>query len=484
MNILQKAVANIFNIRQPGLSRTSVQRKLFQYLSGHAPIFMDDNPLEYINKGYQMNSDVYSVVNHITNAISSVPPVVNKIVDDNAARKYYRMKSHRRYDTSERMIEKSQELKQQAFEEVDPETDDLARLINRPNPLQAWPEFFENLMGFKFITGNTYAHGIETSDDRFGEMWVMPPQFTRLKADESFETVIVAYILEIYGRSSDDIPPENMLHLKYWNPDYSSTGSHLYGMSPLKAARNAMLASNNGQIALSKALQNMGASGMIYPDDDVELGEQQQSQIQQFFDQQGSGPDNYKRALVASAKLGWTSFGMSPVDLEIIEGKKLSMRDICNIYSFPSELLNDPDNKIQANKKESRKQLWLDVGIPSLERSYSELNRWLTKPYVDVEGTRHEARYPDRHIDYDIAGIEALAADMQTKAQWLNTAWWLTPNEKRAEMDFEAFDDGSFDIPWAGMGLMPIDGSNSPELPENDEEVKKLLLSEYTNGQS
>lgn len=469
---LSKGLAQ--SLKAAGVGKQTVQRRLFQYLSGNAPIYMDDTPNEYIRSGYEFNPDVYSVVNHITNAISSVAPVVNIVTDQKKARQYYRLKSARRYKTSIDHIQRAEELKEQAFEEVD-KNDDLARLIERPNPLQAWPEFFENLMGFKYVTGNTYAHGIELTDKRFGEMWVLPPQYTRLKADESFETVVKAYVLQIYGRSSDDIPVENVMHLKYWNPDYSHTGSHLYGMSPLKAARRSIRSSNDGSQALSKAFTNMGAAGMVYPDDkDVELNPKQQADIEKFFSKQGSGPDNYKRALIMSAKMGWTAFGMSPVDLEIIEGKKLSMRDICNVYSFPSELLNDPDNKTNTNKRESRRQLWLDVGIPSLERSYAELNRWL-KPRYDKDGREY-------HIDYDVSGIEALAEDMTAKAEWLDKAWWITPNQKLKEMDFEASDDSMFDEPWVDMGKLPLSQVISPG--EVTEEELKLLKLQYTNNQT
>lgn len=454
----------------------TVQRRLFQYLSGNAPIYMEDNAHEYIKSGFEFNPHVYSVVNHITNAISSVPPVVHEVVEESKARKYYRLKQNRRYKTSQSKIEQALELKEEAFEEVDP-TDDLAKLVEKPNPLQAWPEFFENLMGFKFVTGNSYAHGIEMSDGRFGEMWVLPPQYTRIKADASFETVVKAYILEIYGRSSDDIDPENVMHLKYWNPDYSHTGSHLYGMSPLKAARRVIRSSNDGLQAMAKAFNNMGASGMIFPDDpEVTLGEKQQGQIQKFFDSQGAGPDNFRRALVTSAKMGWQAFGMSPVDLEIIEGSKMSMRDICNIYSFPSELLNDPDNKTNTNKRESRRQLWLDVGIPALERSFAELNRWLVPRFEEATGKKY-------HIDYDVSGIEALADDMNTKVEWVSTAvdMGLPPNRGLEELDFDPVDNPMFDEPWISMGKVPLSELSS-DPGTLDDDMKALLKAEYTNG--
>lgn len=444
-------------LKMAGLDPNQVNRAIFKYVTKYAPIYIDDDPQSYIDDAYATNTDVYAIIGHITNALSSIPPVVYEVKDKKKANQYYRLKHASRYQGSDKQS-KGLELKEQAFEEVSND-DDLCRLIKRPNPLQAFPEFVENVIGFKLVTGNSYVHGVELSDKRFGEMWVLPSQYTRLKADPSFETLITAYILEIYGQHSGDIPPDTVMHLKYWNPDYSVSGSHLYGMSPLKAARSSVKANNDAHTALSKAFNNMGAEGMIFPDDpDVDsISPEQQAQIEGFFKQKG-GPENYKSKLVTSAKLGWTSFNMSPVDLEIIEASKLSTRDLCNVYKFPNILLNSPDTATFANYAEARKQLWLDVVIPEAERFYSELNRWLLP------------RFPDKNyfIDYDVSGVEALQENMAEKSAWLHSAWTITPNEKRQKMGYEAIDNPLFDEPYLPMGIMPLSDSGIPDLNEDD----------------
>ena len=455
MNTIQRIA-----LKMAGINPNQINRALFKYVTRYAPIYIDDDPQSYIDDGYSINSDVYAIIGHITSAMSSVPPIVYEVKNQKQAGQYRRLKHASRYQASAEVINKGLELKEEAFEEV-PESD-LAKLIERPNPLQAFPEFVENVIGFKLITGNSYVHGVELTDKRFGEMWVLPSQYTRLKADPSFETLITAYILEIYGQFSHEIPPETVMHLKYWNPDYSTSGSHLYGMSPLKAARTVLTASNDGKTAMSRSFRNMGAEGMIFPDDpDVDsLTPVQQSQIEEFFKQKG-GPENYKSKLVTSAKMGWQPFGMSPVDLEIIEASKSTQRDLCNIFKFPSVLLNDPDSKTFANHKEARKQLWLDVCIPELERLYSELNRWLLP------------RFPDKNyfIDYDVSGVEALQENMSEKSTWLHNAWTLTPNEKRQELGYEAVKNPLFDEPYIPMGIHPLSESGLPELTDDDEKT-------------
>jgi HK97 family phage portal protein len=298
----------------------------------------------------------------------------------------------------------------------------------------------------------------------------MPPQLTQIVADRSTEAIVKSYVLNVFGYNQP-IPESTVLHLKYWNPDYHIPASHLYGMSPLKAARRSVKASNLGLEALSKALENGGASGMLFPDDpDIqELTQDQRSQLQRWFDQNRKGADNYKSALITTAKMGWTPFGQSVVDLEIIEARKMTTRDICNIYRYPSALLNDPETKTNANVGEARKQLYQEAVIPELEQFYASLNRWLVPRFERLTGKKY-------HIDYDLNAVEALSDNMVEKSQWLDRAWYLTPNEKRDEMQFERIDNDLFDQPMIPMGLVPLSDMDLNDISESD---KALLRAEY-----
>jgi HK97 family phage portal protein len=188
----------------------------------------------------------------------------------------------------------------------------------------------------------------------------------------------------------------------------------------------------------------------------------QRSQLENYL-RDMQGPSNYKSWLVSSVKLGFEKFGIPPVDLEIIEAGKMTQRDICNVFNFPSELLNDPDNKTNANKEQSRKQLYMDNVIPELTRDYSELNRSLVPLFNEATGKKY-------HLDFDVQAIDALNKDNSEKVDWLNKAWWLTADEKRIEMGYQPVGDNNRYIP---MNLIP-DATN--EL--TDEDIK-MLKNEY-----
>jgi HK97 family phage portal protein len=425
---------------------------------------MDDTQNAYVEDGYELNPDVYSVVNGITKAASAVPPVVQIVKNEAKALKYKKLASTNRDKAKQSTIDNLLELKNEAFDEVHDEKDPLYKLMTRPNPLQGYPEWYENMKGFQLITGNAYTHYVQLGDGTVGEMWVMPSQFTKIVADPTYESLIKGYIIDMYGQDGHQLPAETVVHWKYWNPDYDSVGSHLYGMSPLKAARRSIRLGNDGDQALSKALKNGGASGVVYPTDpDLEqLTPMQRSQLENYL-RDMQGPSNYKSWLVSSVKLGFEKFGIPPVDLEIIEAGKMTQRDICNVFNFPSELLNDPDNKTNANKEQSRKQLYMDNVIPELTRDYSELNRSLVPLFNEATGKKY-------HLDFDVQAIDALNKDNSEKVDWLNKAWWLTADEKRIEMGYQPVGDNNRYIP---MNLIP-DATN--ELTDDD---IKMLKNEY-----
>jgi HK97 family phage portal protein len=433
-----------------------LNRQLFRYQSG-MPISFEDTQGGYVEDAYETNPDVYSVVNGITRSASAVPPIVHEIKDVKKAQQYRRLKHSMRNGATQKNIDYALELKEQAFEDVLDERDPLYKLIHNPNPLQGYPEWYENMKGFQLITGNGYTHFVELGDGSIGEMWVMPSQFTKLIADASYESLVKAYILDVYGFSGERLEAESVMHWKYWNPDYDGVGSHLYGMSPLKSARNSIRLGNDGDNALSKAFRNGGASGVVFPDDpDIDrLTEEQRAQLEHYL-RSMNGPDNYKSWLVSSAKLGFQAFGIPPVDLEILESGKMSQRDVCNVFNYPSELLNDPDNKTNANKEQSRKQLYLDNVIPALVRDFAEMNRSIVPRFKNK-------RY---HLDFDVQSIDAIGQETKEKVDWLEKAWWLTLDEKRIEMGYEPIGDDARYIP---ANLIP---DTTFEMTE--EEIKRL----------
>lgn len=456
-NLFKRETLLDSHLKQLKASQNQLNQALFQPYAPGMPFTMGDDKRDFVNDGYRKNPNVYSIINFITRSLAAVPWNVFVVKDEKALQWYKNRTGQARVD---KRIE-SRSMKRKALELA--EESELHNILQRPNPLQGQGEFIENLLGFKLLTGNSYAHGVEVNR-AIGELWVMPAHLTEIISGGGVEDIVRGY--RITERMMDiELESESVLHLKYWNPDYGSPGSHLYGQSPLQAARSLITQSNNTYTANQRALQNMGAEGMLSADEDS-LTDQQIDQLRKDLKARGSGPENFKKILVNTAKWRWVRFGISPVDLGIIDSMKMSLRDLCNVFGMSSELLNDPDNKTQANKKESRRSFYYERGLPELDSLRDELNRWLVPSHSRRDGKQY-------YVDYDLSAIPALAEDLEKLSQSLRLMP-VTLNEFREETGFERYDDPIADEIWWDMTKAPV--TDNIDLTED--------LKRYAKGRS
>jgi HK97 family phage portal protein len=422
-----------------------VNQSIYLTAGSDQPIVTPDTPDAYIRDAFQFNPDVYSAVTLRARAAASVPWVVYRITDKKAAKQYRRLPSEAKQHALDRVMT----LKERAMEEA--EGSDLERLLDRPNPYQGRNEFFEGLFGFKLITGNSYIHGVRIDTGRnagkIAEMWHMPPQLTEIIASGDPEHIVKGYRINWYGGRNFTIPADDVLHLKYFNPDYTIPGSNLYGMSPLQAARRVVLRSNEAYAANAKMLKNMAPPGILMFDDpNVNFSPENASALEKQYDEK-TGNKNAGKLLVTAAKFNYQQIGLNAVDMNIIESQKMDLRDICNVYQVSSELLNDPDNKTNSNKVESRKALYYEAVIPDLDALRDDLNRWLTPSY-NTDGVEY-------YIDYDLSAIPALQEDMKKVVEQMGAAWWTTGNEKRRVMGYDT--DPEMERYFIPSNLLPLD---------------------------
>lgn len=439
-----------------------LNRQLYLTLADGQPVWMGDNQEAFVRDAYAYNPDVYAVVTAIARAAAGVPWVVHKVTNRKAYAKYRRMPSEAKSANLSRVIV----AKEQAMEEVD-HGHPLYDLLERPNPYQGGSEFREAVFGFKFITGNAYVHGVRVENGRdagkVAEMWVMPSQFVEIIASGDPEYIIKGYRLNWYsGVELATLPANDVMHLKYFNPNYAWAGHHLYGMSPLQAARRVVTRSNEAYTANAKMLKNMSPPGILMLDDPgVDFTPEQASQLEKQWAGK-IGPEKAGKMMVTAAKFNYQQLGLSPVDLNIIESQKMDLRDICNVYGVSSELFNDPDNKTNANKEQSRKALYYERVIPELDLLRDELNRWLL-PAFNVDGAQY-------HIDYDLTAIPALQDDMEKQMAILRDSFWLTGNEKRMAQGYDT--DPLMDTYFVPSNMVPYTG-------EVDLDALKRLPNEF-----
>ena len=382
----------------------------------------------FVNDGYVGNDIVYSIVRLITDKAKLAPFGVFKVINETAAKKYKALMSQPEKIKNWKDV---LELRSKAFEEY---TGDqrLNELLKHPNDEDSWADIVEQWCAFKLVTGNSFVYGrlIEGGANMGKPLTinVLPAQYMAIIANvEVFPPVVAGY--QLYFGKLWSFKREEILHDKYFNPQWNITGNQLYGQSPLKAASRTLTRSNEAKTAAVSAFQNGGPAGVLFMNDDrfdpISGGEQASALKKSVSEKAGSS--NYNQIAVSGYKVDWKEIGLSPVELGILESEKWDMVSLCNVYGVPSQLMNDPNNKTFNNQQEGEKALTLRCAIPLLNEIRDDFNKKLHTDWG-------YANQQDVFIDYDLTVYQELEANKVQQVDWLDKAWWLTPIQKYEEM--------------------------------------------------
>ena len=437
----------------PMNSQIAIERGIVTWQGADQRSFVDD--------GYVANDIVYSIIKLITDKAKIAPFHVYKVVDEKAAKKYKSLAAQKDINLKE-----LETLHKKAYELY---TGDqrLNELLKYPNEEDCWSDLVEQWCGFKLITGNSFIYGklIEAGNNRGKpyELFALPSQYMAIIANINvFPPTRAGY--QLYYGQMWSFDTKEILHDKYFNPQWGVTGGQLYGQSPLRAAAKNLTRSNEAKTAAVASFQNGGPAGVLFMNDerfDPTSGQAQAQALKTAVSQKG-GSANFNSIAVSGYKVDWKQIGLSPVELNIIESEKWDLKALCNIYGVPSQLLNDSDSKTYNNQREGEKALTLRCAIPLLNSLTENLNRKLHSDW-GYKGT-------NLYVDYDLSVYGELEANKAEQTAWLNTAWWISPKQKLDIMNIEVPDyipTEELEKLYIPTGLQTIDQFQPLNIPDN-----------------
>jgi HK97 family phage portal protein len=272
----------------------------------------------------------------------------------------------------------------------------LLDLLARPNPLQGKLELIESVVCHLYLYGNTYIEcvgplGGRRSMENFPKkLYVLGLDRMRVILDPIH--YVGGYEYSVSGRKVE-FTRDRILHLKLFNPldDW-------YGLSPVQVAAFAIDKLNAGDKWNASLLQNAAVpSGALTCKQ--RLTDDQFDRLKTEMRRQIQGVSNAPEPLLLEQDLEWKELGISPKDMDWIEGLKTSAFQVAQVFNVPPELVGLGPATYQ-NRKETRKALYTEVVCPFLNRLRDGLNNWLV-PYFGE----------DLVLDFDKDGFEALSED-------------------------------------------------------------------------
>ncbi|MDE5057785.1 phage portal protein [Wolbachia endosymbiont of Drosophila bocki] len=212
-----------------------------------------------------------------------------------------------------------------------------------------------------------------------------------------------------------------VLHLKTFNPL-----NDWYGLSPIEAAAYS-IDQHNQAGAWNQAMLQNGArpSGAIVVKSAKDgsggnLSQEQYQRLKAQINDHYSGSINAGRPILLEGGLEWKEMSLSPRDMDFIESKHSSARDIALAFGVPPQLLGIPGDNTYSNLVEAHLSLWGQTVLPTLENIICHLNSWLIPRFGE-----------DLCLSYDKDAIEILMEKRQKLWKYVENASFMTLNEKR-----------------------------------------------------
>jgi HK97 family phage portal protein len=207
----------------------------------------------------------------------------------------------------------------------------LLSLLKRPNPIMGGGEFFTSVVSYLMIAGNEYIERVGPDTGPPIELWPLRPD--RMKVIAGATGLPQGFRYSVGGRHKDwQVDPVTgqgpILHLRCFNPldDW-------YGLAPMEHALNSIDIRNEADRWNKALLQNSArpSGALVYSPkegDAIHLSDEQRAQIKEDLEKRMAGPSNAGRPPILDGSFQWLEMGLSPKDMDWLEAKNISGRDI------------------------------------------------------------------------------------------------------------------------------------------------------------
>ena len=351
----------------------------------------------------------------------------------------------------------------------------LLDLLYNPSPTMSQVEWFQAVYSYLLISGNNYMLSVGGDNTPPTELYNLRPD--RMKIRSGTRAMPVAYDYMLKGQIVESYIVDQatggskVKHIKLFNPldDY-------YGMSPMQASSVDIdqhnLANKHNVNLLQNGARPSGAV-IFNPKDEtgghVQLSDVQRNQLMNDVNQRFSGTGNAGKPMLLEGDFEWKEMGLSPKDMDFIQLKNMSAKDIALVYGVPSQLIGIPDSQTYSNFAEAKLALYNETIIPLLDRIQGDLNEWLV-PMFNEQGLE---------LRYDIDSIPAMAEQRKRVFESVSAGvkeGILTRNEAREQLGYEPIEGA--DSLLVSANLMPLNLADDMTEDNISEDIPEEVIPE------
>lgn len=394
--------------------KNTLRNKIYEafYSLGFKFTEYDHNNTEYLHKGYNLNADVFSVINQKANEVTRTPYFIKKVTDESQKKKYFQFKEMiKGVFTPDHLIRKSS-IEKRAFDQ-----EELPMFLDKPNRSQNWREFFAMFETYMDTTGNFYIY-MRSPENGINagvpiELYVLPAHLMQivLKDNPNFltdESPVSHYIMTD-GNVYTEFKESEVLHIKRPNPNFNYDGSHLYGLSPLKSALINIQSSNSARTLNARTLANGGSFGFI--SSKTPMTEPQAQSLKDRLIEMDTSPERLSNIAGVSFEPVFTRISLTTDELKPFDYLNYDQKQICNVLGWDDILLNNDAGAKYDNYKQAIRRSYNNGVAPNLRLLEECFNRDLLPRYKNYKNTV---------FCFDESQLPEMQEDMVSLTKWLN----------------------------------------------------------------
>lgn len=389
------------------------------------PIWATQNDEAYVREAYYKLVWVYACVSLISHCVASIPWCL------------YRRRGNNSMEIEEHPL--------------------LNMLNTKVNPNFSSKDFFDIWSTYLALQGKFYAVYNNVIPTQIDPLY---PHLVRPIPDR--QNFVSGFEYRI-GGDTFNYDADVVLWSKFFDP------LDMYnGLSPIRAQARTIDTENQAVDWNKTTLQNQavppGAITVTNPSPEL------QEKLRAEWLKRYGGPNNARVPLVLNAeKATYTNFGLSPVDMDFLEQRKINRIEICAGFGVPSQLVGDPEGQTYANYEEAQKAFWENTIIPRyLDHIKDILNMSLVSRYAD-----------NLYIEPNIDNVQALHESIDSISERTRGLWKdniITREEAREALGYETTPDDKIyynDLTMKMFTAKQPEKTSEPAKPSQEETLKK-----------
>lgn len=438
--------------------RNAYNQAFYEWI-GIGYVKYDSKNATYLEKGYNENPTVYSIINKSTVKLVSVPYTIKEVDDKQAYSKLSQLDLATNGVLSISQFLDKIKLQTKAYKDKEKPFP-----LEVPNPNQTWSDIWGLYKTYLDLMGNFYLCTLKPEDGMNKGVpklaYALPAHMMQivLKKDANllYDENPIDYYMLIDGTGYIQFPVEDVIHIKTVNPNYDRSGSHLYGQSRLRAALRNIQSQNSAIDQNIQMLKSAGAYGFLYGKG-TPLNADQAKEIKERLVEMDKDPGRLGKIGASSAEIGFQRISLTTDELKPFQYLEYDQKTICNVLNYPDELLNaDGRSTIGGTSEtlEAKKTLITENIKPDLVLLQEALNKSFIPLFPGYEKSV---------IEWDVTELPEMQSDMKELAETLNLLP-LTPNELRTAFKYESNEDEGMDIVWINTGKQRIDDPTFSDL--------------------